>query len=48
MKKRSYLWTGERFVEIEPDDSLDYADRLEAEKALEEEKNKSVSTGQYL
>ena len=48
MKKRSYLWTGERFVEIEPDDSLDYADRLEVEKALKEKEDKAVSTGQYL
>ena len=49
--KRSYRWTGERFVEIEPEDHLDYADKAAAERELDrrkrDEDERRAHPGQY-
>ena len=49
--KRSYRWTGERFVEIEPEDHLSYADKAAAERELErrkrDEDERRAHPGQY-
>lgn len=40
--KRSYRWTGERFVEIEPEDHLSYADKAATEAELDRRKREDV------
>lgn len=49
--RRRYRWTGETFVEVEPEERLTYREKVEAERELErretEERERAAHPGTY-